>query len=79
MSAADVRAGIFGPIPGDIHDLGPGRCRVRLTAESPTLVTQYVALVAALGADFTLEAPDEVTNRLHHLEAQLRQARSHQP
>lgn len=78
MSAANLRAGIFGPIPGDVAPLGPGRCRVRLTAESPALVTQYVALVAALGAEFALDAPDEITNRLHHLGAQLRQSRSHQ-
>lgn len=57
LSAADVRAGIFGPIPGEIDDLGPGRCRIRLTGESPVLVTQYIALVAALGAEFILDAP----------------------
>lgn len=73
MSATDVRGGIFGPIPGDIQDLGPGRCRVRLTAESPALVTQYAALVAALGADFTLKAPAEITDQLHRLGEQLRQ------
>lgn len=71
LAAADVRAGIFGPIPGEIHDLGRGRCIVRLTAESPDLVTQYVALVAALGSNLTLEAPGEITERVHRLGARL--------
>lgn len=71
LAAADVRAGIFGPIPGDIDDLGSNRCMVRLTGESPDLVTQYIALVAALGAEFTLDAPEEIMDRLHHLGARL--------
>ncbi|WP_228002008.1 helix-turn-helix transcriptional regulator [Nocardia australiensis] len=77
LSAADVRAGIFGPIPGDIDDLGPGRCRIRLTAESPELVTQYIALVAALGAEFILDAPPDITDRLHQLGTRLGRIRSH--
>lgn len=76
LSAADVRAGIFGPIPGEIDDLGPGRCRIRLTGESPVLVTQYIALVAALGAEFILDAPPEITVRLHRLGTRLGRTQS---
>ena len=71
LSADSVRAGIFGPIPGDVDDHGPDRCTVRLSANSPQLVTQFVAAIAALGAEFSLEAPDEITDRLHHLGRRL--------
>ncbi|WP_332253222.1 helix-turn-helix transcriptional regulator [Saccharomonospora saliphila] len=67
LSADAVRAGVFGPIPGDINDDGPDRCTVRLSADSPQLVTQYVAVIAALGAQFSLEAPDEITARLRRM------------
>ncbi|MFI9508399.1 helix-turn-helix transcriptional regulator [Nocardia sp. NPDC052566] len=77
LSAADVRAGIFGPIPGAIDDIGPGRCRIRLTAESPEMVTQYIALIAALGAEFILDAPPDITDRLHQLGTRLVRTRSH--
>lgn len=71
LSAAELRTGIFGPIPGDIVELGPDQCLVCLTAESPELVTQYVGVVAALGADFTLDASPDIVERLHRLRAQL--------
>ncbi|MDN5757066.1 MAG: WYL domain-containing protein [Tomitella sp.] len=77
LPAAEVKAAIFAPIPGQIDDLGPGQCLVRLTAESPDLVTQYVAIVTALGAGFTLDAPQDITNRLHRLGTRLRWGRSH--
>lgn len=77
LSAADIRTGIFGPIPGQVDDLDPGRCRIRLTAESPELITQYIALVAALGAEFTLDAPPDITDRLHRLGARLGRTGSH--
>mgnify|MGYP005990735307 CR=1 FL=1 len=77
LSAADVRAGVFGPIPGEIDDLGPDQCRIRLTAESPEMVTQYIALVAALGAEFILDAPQDVTDRLTRLGTRLGRIRSH--
>lgn len=67
LPADTVRAGIFGPVPGTIDDHSSDRCTVRLSANSPELVTQYIATIAALGAEFSLHAPDEITNRLHHL------------
>ncbi|MEU3194901.1 WYL domain-containing protein [Streptomyces sp. NPDC006992] len=76
LSAADVRAGIFAPIPGEIDDLGPGQCRIRLTAESPELVTQYIVLVATIGARFTVDAPPDITDRLHRLGTRLGRTRS---
>lgn len=66
-----VRAGVFGPIPGKLEDHAPDECTVRLSARSPELVTQYVAVIAALGAEFTLEAPTEITNRLQQLAGRL--------
>lgn len=71
LPADAVRDGVFGPIPGDIDDHGPDWCTVRLSANSPQLVTQYVAAIAALGAQFSLEAPDEITARLRHMGRQF--------
>lgn len=71
LPADSVRGGVFGPIPGDIDDHAPDRCTVRLSANSPELVTQYIAAIAALGAEFSLEAPDEITERLHNLAQRL--------
>ncbi|WP_141923180.1 helix-turn-helix transcriptional regulator [Haloactinospora alba] len=71
LSADAVRAGVFGPIPGEVDDHGPECSTVRLSADSPELVTQYVAVIAALGAEFTIDAPSEVTRRLHHLGRRL--------
>ncbi|MFI7059802.1 helix-turn-helix transcriptional regulator [Kribbella sp. NPDC050124] len=42
-------------LPGTVEDDGSGSCVVRLTAESPQLLIQYVAAVVALGADFTVD------------------------
>ncbi|MGW1345813.1 helix-turn-helix transcriptional regulator [Kribbella sp. NPDC002412] len=42
-------------LPGTVEDDGPESCVVRLTAESPQLLIQYVAAVVALGADFTVD------------------------
>ncbi|MFD4369532.1 helix-turn-helix transcriptional regulator [Rhodococcus sp. NPDC058521] len=77
LSEAAVRDGIYGPIPGEIDALGPGRCQVRLTAESPDLVTQYIVLVAALGAEFILDAPPDITGRLRRLGTRLGRIPSH--
>lgn len=64
LSAAEVLDGIHGPIPGDIEDRGPRDCTVRLTADTASLVVQYVLAVAALDVGFRLEAPAEITERL---------------
>ncbi|KGI82518.1 DeoR faimly transcriptional regulator [Actinopolyspora erythraea] len=67
LPAETVRAGVFGPIPGEIREDGAAGCVVRLSAESPELVTQYVAVVAALGGEFTLDTCEEITSRLRGL------------
>lgn len=67
LSADALRAGVFGPIPGTIDEAGPDRCTVRLSAEAPDLVTQYIAVIGALGAEFSLKAPDEIITRLRQL------------
>lgn len=74
LGAQAVRAGIYGPIPGDIEDRGPGESTVRLSADSATLVVQYIAAVAALGARIRIDAPPEITARLRELCAQLTSA-----
>lgn len=71
LPGEEVRAGVTGPIPGDIEEHSADRCTVRLSANSPELVTQYVAVIAALGAEFDLEAPDEITERLRRLGQRL--------
>jgi hypothetical protein len=53
---AEVVAGNFyGFVPGSIEAVGDGACVARFTAESASLVVQYVAGVIALGADFTVD------------------------
>ncbi|GAA4554313.1 MULTISPECIES: helix-turn-helix transcriptional regulator [Amycolatopsis] len=71
MSAEAVRAGVFGPFRWGVTDTGPGECSVRLSADSPELVVQHIAAIAALGAGFTLDAPAEITDRLRSLGANL--------
>ncbi|MDF5758978.1 YafY family protein [Spongiactinospora sp. TRM90649] len=71
LPADQVRARVFAGIPGEIEDHGPGECAIRLTADSPELVVQYIAAVAALGAEFTLQTTDEITRRLRDLAARL--------
>jgi len=61
LPAAAVREAWFTAIPGDITPDGPERCTVRLSTQTLPLLLQYVATVAALGAEFTLRADDEVT------------------
>ncbi|QVQ55032.1 YafY family transcriptional regulator [Spiractinospora alimapuensis] len=64
LPAEHVRTHLLAPPLGEIQERGPGTCGVRVSAESPDLVTQYVAAVAALGADFSLCATDEVEARV---------------
>lgn len=67
LPAESVRAGVFARIPWEVRDEEAGWSAVRLSAESAELVVQYVAAIAALGAEFTLDAPAEVTDRLRTL------------
>ena len=50
LPADEVRAGVFATIPGDVEAHAADACTVALTAESPELVVQFVAAIAALGA-----------------------------
>ncbi|TDO54770.1 putative DNA-binding transcriptional regulator YafY [Kribbella sp. VKM Ac-2527] len=46
-------------LPGTVEADGVDSCVVRLTTESPELLIQYVAAVVALGAEFTMQAPEQ--------------------
>jgi predicted DNA-binding transcriptional regulator YafY len=59
LSADAVRAGVFASIPGEIDEQGDDACTVGLTAESVTLVVQFVAAIATLGAPVTVEEMSE--------------------
>ena len=78
-SAADVRAGVFATIPGEVEPSGAGSCSVRLSAETPELVVQFVLAVAALGADFTLDADDAVRTLLDAVTERLAAPPTHPP
>ncbi|WP_116040530.1 helix-turn-helix transcriptional regulator [Amycolatopsis palatopharyngis] len=67
LPADTVRAGLFANIPGDIEEHGPRECTIRLSADSEALVLQFLAAIAALGADFSIEAPEEITGRVREL------------
>ena len=72
LPADEVRAGVFATIPGDVDAHAADACTVALTAESPELVVQFVAAIAALGAPVRVEeASDEVGRRVRDLGALL--------
>ncbi|GAA1978659.1 WYL domain-containing protein [Amycolatopsis minnesotensis] len=71
LPAEEVKAGVFAAVPGSIEPDGPGRCTVRISGESADLVVQYVAAIAALGAPFTVDAPEAVTERVRTLARRL--------
>jgi hypothetical protein len=59
---------VFATIPGDVDEHSADACTVALTAESPGLVVQFVAAIAALGAPVRVEeASDEVGRRVREL------------
>jgi hypothetical protein len=59
---------VFATIPGDVDAHSADACTVALTAESPELVVQFVAAIAALGAPVRVEeASDEVGRRVREL------------
>lgn len=64
LPADAVRERIVAPVLGEIDADGRQRCTLRVSAESAELVAQYVAAVAALGAELVLDAPDEVRRRV---------------
>jgi predicted DNA-binding transcriptional regulator YafY len=71
LPADAVRAGLFSSIPGEIEDRGAEGCAVRLSAESADLVVQFIAAIAALGAELTLDASPEITDRVRELGRRL--------
>jgi predicted DNA-binding transcriptional regulator YafY len=64
LAADAVRDGVFASVPGEVEAVGPAGCVVRLTAETPELVVQFVLAIAALGAEFTVEASPAVVDRI---------------
>ncbi|WP_394813339.1 helix-turn-helix transcriptional regulator [Streptomyces johnsoniae] len=72
LGADAVRSRLFVHVPGEIEPLGPDACAVRLSAESAELVTQYIAVLAALGAAVELlDASGEVRSGLRELKGRL--------
>ncbi|RKS07844.1 putative DNA-binding transcriptional regulator YafY [Nocardiopsis sp. Huas11] len=71
LPAEEVRSRVYGPFPGAVEATGEGGCRVRLSADSLDLVCQYTAVVVALGARFSLDAPPEVRERLRTVSGTL--------
>ncbi len=63
---------MFATIPGDVWAHAADACTVALTAESPELVVQFVAAIAALRAPVRIEEmSDEVGRRVRELSALL--------
>jgi predicted DNA-binding transcriptional regulator YafY len=71
LPAETVRARLFASIPGDIDIDGAEECTIRLSADSVELVVQYIAAIAALGAEFTVDAPEEIIHRVWDLGRQI--------
>jgi len=72
LGAERLRERLFASVPGEVTARGPHRCGVRLSAEEPELVVQFVAAIAALEVDFALMgAPAEITRRLGALSRRL--------
>jgi predicted DNA-binding transcriptional regulator YafY len=71
LPATAVRAAFFGLIPGQLEPTGDDTCVLRITADSPSLLIQYVAGVVALGAEFTLEASPELAALIGQVGRQL--------
>lgn len=62
---------MFAPICGQVDPDGPKACRVRLSADSADLIVQYIAAIAALGTDYTLETSPEIIDRVRLVGHQL--------
>ena len=60
--AEAVRACTYASLPGEIEPVDDHTCVVRLRTDSVDLITQHLA---AWGADFILEGPQEVLDHLH--------------
>lgn len=71
LSAETLRARLYGPFPGWIEPLGPDTCQVRISTDSLDLACQYALAVLSLGAEFDLDAPPRVAERLRAVGARL--------
>ncbi|MFI6578185.1 helix-turn-helix transcriptional regulator [Nocardiopsis sp. NPDC050513] len=71
LSAETVRTRLHGPIPGAIEASAPDACVVRISADALDLVCQYTLAVISLGADFDIDAPPEVLDRLGSVTGRL--------
>ncbi|MFC4000431.1 helix-turn-helix transcriptional regulator [Prauserella oleivorans] len=67
LPESEVRSRLPTRVPGELTPAGPDRCHARLSADSAELVVHYIAAIAALGAEFTLDAPEEIEHRLRAL------------
>jgi predicted DNA-binding transcriptional regulator YafY len=67
----EVAARVQAPLPGDIAPLDERTCLVRLRTDSLDVIAMHLA---ALGADFTLEASDEVREHLRAVGRRLEQS-----
>ncbi|MGW9306928.1 helix-turn-helix transcriptional regulator [Saccharomonospora azurea] len=65
LPADELRRRLFTNVPGEIESVDPGRCTVRLSAESAELVALYASMITALDAEVTvLESSPDVKRRL---------------
>ncbi len=60
LPASEVRSRVYASLPFEITDHTTS-CTVRVSADSADLVVQYVATLAALGAELSLDASEEIT------------------
>ncbi|WP_112245210.1 helix-turn-helix transcriptional regulator [Kribbella monticola] len=71
LPASVVRSTFFGLIPGQLTSTGEDACVLRISADSPSLLIQYVAGVAALGAPYSLDASPELATLIKKVGQQL--------
>lgn len=71
MNADELRERLFVFVPGEVEARGEHECTVRLSAESPQLVVQFIAAITALGAEVAVDAPEEIRARVRELGGRL--------
>lgn len=75
LPANTVRRQLHTALLGEVEVDESAYCTIRLSAESPVLVTQQVAAIAALGAEYTLHVDDDIASRVSELGRSLQQWR----
>jgi predicted DNA-binding transcriptional regulator YafY len=71
LPADAVREGLFASVPGEVVAAGSEACVVRLSAQAPELVVQFVAAIVALGAECEVDASPEVAAAVRELGRRL--------